>query len=63
MDFVSDWTAYTSSSTTFEKTYCQARAEVSAWIAKKGTPAINQLLEAVSQGQSFTSQYGAMQTQ
>ena len=63
LDLVSDWAAYTSSSATFEKTYCQARAEVSAWISKNGTSAINQLLEAVSQGQSFTSQYGAMQTQ
>lgn len=63
LDLVSDWTAYTASSATFEKTYCQARAEVASWITKKGTPAINQLLQAVSQGQSFTSQYGAMQTQ
>lgn len=63
LDLQSDWTAYTASSATFEKTYCQARAEVAAWIAKRGTTAINQLLQAVAQGQSFTSQYGAMQTQ
>ncbi len=63
LDSVADWTAYTGSSATFEKTYCQARAEVAAWIAKNGNPAIRQLLQAVSQGQSFTSQYGAMQTE
>lgn len=63
LDLVSDWTAYTNNSATFEKTYCQARAEVAAWVAKKGNPAIGQLLQAVSQGQTFTSQYGAMQTQ
>ena len=63
LDLVSDWTVYTASSTTFEKTYCQARAEVAAWIAKRGTSAVNQLLEGVRLGQSFTSQYGPMQTQ
>ena len=46
-----------------QRTYCQARAEVGAWIAKRGNAAIVQLLQAVAQGQSFTSLYGAMQTQ
>lgn len=63
LDLQSDWNTYTASSATFEKTYCQARAEVAAWIATRGISAINQLLQAVAQGQSFTSQYGAMQTQ
>lgn len=63
LDSVSDWIAYTSSPATFATTYCQARAEVAAWIAKRGSAAVVQLLTAVSQGQSFTSQYGPMQTQ
>lgn len=63
LDSSADWTFYTASNATFEKTYCQARAEVAAWITKRGAGAVNTLLQAVSQGQSFTSQYGAMQTQ
>ena len=63
LDQGSVWTSYTSSSPAFEKTYCQARAEVSAWITKRGNTAIGQLLQAVGQGQTFTSQYGPMQTQ
>lgn len=63
LDLESDWVTYTNKSNVFLSTYCQARAEVAAWVAKKGNPAIGQLLQAVSQGQTFTSQYGAMQTQ
>lgn len=60
LDLESDWVAYTGPEDVFFKTYCQARAEVSAWIGKRGTVAVGQLLDAVRQGQSFTSQYGAM---
>ena len=63
LDSVSVWTNYTATSPAFEKTYCQARTEVAAWIAKRGITAVSQLLQAVGQGQTFTSQYGAMQTQ
>lgn len=58
-----DWNVYTGTPETFEKTYCQARAEVAAWISKRGNGAVITLIQAVSQGQSFTSQYGPMQTQ
>lgn len=47
----------------FFKTYCQARAEVAAWIGKRGNAVVVQLLEAVRQGHSFAGQYGAMTTQ
>lgn len=63
LDLESDWTAYTNNSAVFSTTYCQARAEVAAWVAKKGNAAIGALLTAVAQGQTFTSQYGAMLTQ
>lgn len=63
LDLESDWVTYTNNSNVFLTTYCQARAEVAAWVAKKGNAAIGQLLQAVSQGQTFTSQYGTMQTQ
>ena len=63
LDLQADWNVYTGSAATFEKTYCQARAEVAAWITKLGAGAVNTLLQAVLQGQTFTSQYGAMQTQ
>lgn len=63
LDLQADWNVYTGTAATFEKTYCQARAEVAAWISKRGNGAVNTLLQAVSQGQTFTSQYGAMQTQ
>ena len=57
------WVAYTGPEDVFFKTYCQARAEVAAWIGKRGNAGVVQLLDAVRQGQSFTGQYGAMQTQ
>jgi hypothetical protein len=53
--------AYTAPEDVFLKTYCQARAEVAAWIGKRGNAGVVQLLDAVQKGQSFTAQYGAMQ--
>ncbi len=63
LDVQADWNAHTGPEDVFLKTYCQARAEVAAWIAKRGNAGVVQLLEALRQGQSFTSQYGAMLTQ
>ena len=63
LDLETDWAAYTGPEDVFFKTYCQARAEVAAWIGKRGNAGVVQLLDAVRQGQSFTGQYGAMQTQ
>jgi Repeat of unknown function (DUF5648) len=63
LDSQAAWVTYTDNPAVITETYCQARAEVAAWVARRGTAAINQLLQAVAQGQSFTSQYGAMQTQ
>jgi hypothetical protein len=60
LDLESAWTSYTNSAATFDKTYCQARAEVAAWIAQKGPSAVTQLLTSVGNGQSFSSQYGVL---
>ena len=63
LDLETDWVAYTGPEDVFFKTYCQARAEVAAWIGKRGNAGVVQLLDAVRQGQSFAGQYGAMLTQ
>ena len=65
LDLETDWVAYTGPEDVFFKTYCQARAEVAAWIGKRGNTGVVQLLDAVrqGQGQSFAGQYGAMLTQ
>ena len=57
------WVAYTGPEDVFFKTYCQARAEVAAWIGKRGNAGVVQLLDAVRQGQSFTGQYGQLLSQ
>ena len=61
LDQETDWVAYTGPEDVFFKTYCQARAEVAAWIGKRGNAGVVQLLDAVRQGQPFAGQYGAMQ--
>lgn len=61
LDLETDWVAYTGPEDVFFKTYCQARAEVAAWIGQRGSAGVVQLLDAVRQGQSFAGQYGAMQ--
>ena len=63
LDLETDWVAYTGPEDVFFKTYCQARAEVAAWIGKRGNAGVVQLLDAVRQGQSFTGQYGQLLTQ
>jgi len=63
LDWETDWVAYTGPEEVFFKTYCQARAEVAAWIGKRGNAGLVQLLDAVRQGQSFWNMYGAMVTQ
>ncbi|MBG9389341.1 hypothetical protein [Caenimonas aquaedulcis] len=63
LDDEGDWVAYTGSVDAFFKTYCQAGAEVGAWVRARDSAAIGQLLQAVRQGQSFSTQYGAMMTQ
>lgn len=62
LDWETDWVAYTGPEDVFFKTYCQARAEVAAWIGKRGNAGVVQLLDAVRQGQSFWNLYGAMVT-
>ncbi len=63
LDREADWVAYTGPEPVFFKTYCQARAEVAAWIGRRGNAGVVQLLDAVRQGQSFWTVYGAMVTQ
>lgn len=49
LDLETDWVAYTGPEDVFFKTYCQARAEVAAWIGKRGNTGVVQLLDAVRQ--------------
>ncbi|MBL8920245.1 MAG: DsbA family protein [Myxococcaceae bacterium] len=44
----------------FEPTYCQARAEVEAWIRKNGRRRLDEVLEGVGGGASFTELYGPL---
>lgn len=44
-------------------TYCQARAEVAAWIHANGRPKLHALLEALERGEPFYPRYGALKTQ
>ena len=43
--------------------YCQARAEVDAWLSRAGKPRLFALLDAVRSGRSFYDAYGPMLTQ
>lgn len=63
LDLESTWVTYTADAAKFTPTYCQARAEVAAWVAKNGKAGIVTLLQGVSQGQSFATLYGPMLTQ
>lgn len=59
-----DWNTYTGvGGMVATTTYCQASAEVEAWITQKGgNAAILQLLEGLRQGQSFYTLYGVLLT-
>ena len=65
LDVQINWNNYTGvGGSVAQATYCQASAEVGAWVAKKGgNAAIVQLLQNLGQGQGFYSLYGPLLTQ
>lgn len=63
LDLESTWVAYTGNLARFTPTYCQARAEVAAWIAKNGKASVGTLLQGVGHGKSFSTLYGGLLTQ
>ena len=57
------WADYTNTANTMEATYCQARAEVGAWLRRAGKVGLLDLIARVRDGASFDDVYGPMQTQ
>ena len=57
------WTAWTNTQPNFTNAYCQARAEVAAWVAVHGATGVERLLTDVAAGQSFDTLYGPLLTQ
>jgi hypothetical protein len=57
------WAAYTMPRENRTPTYCQARREVDAWLARHGEHALATLLDSVRQGTPFDVAYGPLLTQ
>jgi hypothetical protein len=57
------WIAYTDRPGRLQPTYCQARDEVSAWIARYGKRPLLGLIDAVRRRERFDPLYGPMLTQ
>jgi Concanavalin A-like lectin/glucanases superfamily len=57
------WADYTNQPGTIDRTYCEARVEVEAWIHHFDTPHVFALLDAVRDGAAFYAVYGPMLTQ
>jgi hypothetical protein len=63
LDQSAAWGDYTNAPSTMVPTYCQARAEVEAWVRRFGEPGLLDLLGKVRDGASFADVYGPMLTQ
>ncbi len=63
LDTLAAWGEYTGHRSTQEPTYCQARAEVDAWVHRFGAPRVVELMRKVRDGASFDEVYGPLQTQ
>jgi hypothetical protein len=63
LDAERDWGDYTDIPAVTHATYCQARAEVSAWLARNGRDRFFGLVEYVRNGGKFYDAYGPMLTQ
>ncbi len=57
-----EWYRYTSTAGTIHATYCQARAEVEAWVRRGGRP-LASVLDAIGAGAPFATAYGPLATQ
>ncbi len=62
LDRNADWAAYTMSRERRRPTYCQARAEVAAWMERHGIDGLHRLLDAVRRATPFYDVYGPMLT-
>lgn len=56
------WNGFTNMAGKLEATYCQARDEVGAWIAKRGRAAVLEVVDGVAAGGSFDALYGPLLT-
>src|SRR5262249_7091985 len=63
LDRFGAWEEYTDTRDKREETYCQARAEVDAWVRRSGKARLFELFGKVRDGVSFEEAYGPMQTQ
>jgi hypothetical protein len=63
LDEGDDWRDYTDLPGRGRPTYCQARAEVTAWLERYGRERLFQLLDYVRAGGQFYDAYGPMLTQ
>ena len=57
------WADYTNHPELLQRTYCQARLEVEAWMHRSGKPHVLELIDAVRDGAAFYDVYGPMLTQ
>jgi hypothetical protein len=58
-----EWNRFTNVPANFLPTYCQARAEVDAWIAGRGRERLWALLDGLGRGGGFAQLYGPLLTQ
>jgi hypothetical protein len=58
-----EWNRYTNVAANFRPTYCQARAEVDAWITSHGRERFWALLDGLGGGGRFAQLYGPLLTQ
>jgi hypothetical protein len=62
LDAPAAWEGVTNMTGRIEGAYCQARDEIAAWGARRGKPALVELINAVAAGQSFDAVYGPLVT-
>jgi hypothetical protein len=63
LDAARDWGDYTDLRAVDHQTYCQAEAEVGAWLARNGRERFFGLIEYLRKGGNFYDAYGPMLTQ
>lgn len=56
------WNGFTNMAGKLEATYCQARDELGAWIAKRGRAAVLEVVDGVTAGRPFDALYGPLLT-
>jgi hypothetical protein len=56
------WEGFTDMTGKMAPAYCQARDEIAAWAARRGRPALVEVVDAVAAGRSFDDVYGPLVT-